>query len=89
MQSRSSHWGLVSVTPLVTLTAVHGLLGERVVILVTHLLYHCRQQLQGEGGGREEGGREGGKEGGREGGKELEYEVLCRVAHMQMGQHLT
>ena len=59
--------GLVSVTPLVTLTAVHGLLGERVVILVTHLLNHGRQQLQGEGGGREEGGREGRKKGGREG----------------------
>ena len=44
--------GLVSVTPLVTLTAVHGLLRERVVILVTHLLNHGRQQLQGEGGGK-------------------------------------
>ena len=58
--------GLVSVTPLVTLTAVHGLLGERVFILVTHLLNHGRQQLQGE---EEEGrGREEEKEGKREGG---------------------
>ena len=40
-------------------------------------------------GREEEGRREEEKEGKREGGKELEYEVLCRVAHLQMGQHLT
>ena len=56
--------GLVSVTPLVTLTAIHGLLGERVVVLVTHLLNHGRQQLQGEGGGGG-GGRVGGWESGK------------------------